>query len=313
MVVYLVRVVNQLHWQRLLIFNTVAQYQYMKKFAILCSIILVFFIALPARAFEISPIKLLLTADSDSTQTIVLKVKNTADKDLPFSFTVLGMRQDGAGLPVFERGINSAEAWVYPESNAATLKAGETKSINFIVKIPAQTAPGSYYVGLSAEPTTSSNLNARLVSLLTLQVSGIVQESLLIEKWDVKGIIDNQQGWQFNLGIKNAGSVEVPISGQVHIRNYKGTTIFSEPISAGNTLLVGAKRLLSPQIMLQHRLQLPGLYQAQIQLSYGKPNQTASAIVYVWYIPWWGKLVGGAVIILFLVLLTKFWIKRRKY
>src|SRR3989344_249568 len=172
-----------------------------------------FIFALPARAFEISPVKALLTIDPDTSQTIVVKIKNTEKNNLVFKLNVLGMIQDENGRPVFSGGIDAAESWVRPENNLINIKSGETKSANFIIKIPADAVSGSYYLGLTVEPVfeknNSAGLSARLVSLLTLQVKGLVQESVLIEKFESLKNIFTEKKLKFDLNLKNNGTIEV--------------------------------------------------------------------------------------------------------
>lgn len=278
----------------------------MKKFLAIISVCIFVFSALPVHAFEIAPIKMLITADADTTQTVVLKIKNTATTDTNYVLSVLGLRQDNGGLSVFERGISPAETWVYPEASQVTVKAGETKSVNFIIKIPADSLSGSHYVGLAAESAAvengQSSLNAKLVSLLTLQVSGLVTESVAIHTWEKVG--ESATSWQFNLQLQNTGSVEVLTKGTVVLKNYRGDEIFSQSINTGNKLLAGSKRALQVQANVQNKLQLPGLYQVQVKLQYGKTGQEVSALVYVWYIPLWSKVAGVAVVGILILLVV---------
>lgn len=278
--------------------------------------IFIFFIAAsPARAFEISPVKSLFTVDPGKSQTVVLKIKNTEKNNLTFKLSVLGMSQDEDGRPVFSRGSDTAESWVYPENNLVNIKFGETKSVNFIIKIPADTLAGSHYLGLAVEPvmqkSDQSSLATRLVSLLTLQVKGLVEESVQIENWAPLADVTSEKNWQFDLGLKNSGSIEVLMRGTVAIRNWKEEEIFSEPVILGNKLLAGSKRVLHPKITLRNDINLPGLYSAQVKINYGLTNQAVSAIAYVWYFPQWSKIVL-AITVLFLVLLIVFFVKRSR-
>lgn len=283
--------------------------------------VFVFFVwILPAAAFEITPVKSLLTVEPGASQTIVLKIKNTEKNNLAFKLSVSGVRQDEAGRPIFERGISLAENWIYPENNLVNIKPNEIKPVNFIIKIPADAAAGSNYLGLAVEPALSSagskegeqsSLQTRLVSLLTLQVKGMVEESIAIEKWAPLVGTTNQKKWKFDLSLKNNGTIEVPLRGTVGIRNWKGEEIFSEPIVLGNKLLAGAKRVLQPETTLRNNINLPGLYSAQIKINYGLTNQTVSAIAYVWYFPMWSKIVL-VITALLLVSLVIFAVKRPK-
>jgi len=279
---------------------------------------LTFFVwVLPVRAFSISPAKILLTVDAGASRTVAVKIKNDEKNDLNFRLGVLGMRQNEQGEPIFTRGEDAAENWVYPENGQVNIKSGATKDINFIIKIPADALAGSYYLGLFAEPTLSkekpANVNTRLVSLLTLQVSGMVNESLVIEKWEPLTGVSGEKKWKFNLLLKNVGAMEVDMRGMAALRNWKGEEIFSQPLVLGNKLLAGSKRALQPEIILRDDIKLPGLYQAQIKINYGKTNQPVSSIAYIWYFPAWSKVVLaglGAVLLILLVLMAKKLVKR---
>lgn len=275
-------------------------------------IFFLFFTAQSASAFQISPVKSLFTVNPGTNQTMVVKIKNTEKNILTFKLSVLGMTQDENGKPVFLRGADVAESWVYPESNSVSLKAGETKSVNFIAKIPGDALSGSQYLGLAVEPvmpkSDQASLNSRLVSMLTLQVTGVVNESVMVEKWArLKDVSDNKN-WKFDLSLKNNGTIEVDLAGMVAVKNWQGEEIFTEQIILGNKLLAGSKRVLQPQITMQDRVKLPGLYQAQVKVNYGRTNQTATAVEYVWYFPMWSRVVavvGGFFLVLLVVLLVK--------
>jgi hypothetical protein len=271
----------------------------------------IFLVVSPVRAFSISPVKILLTADPDVNQTTILKINNSEKTDQIFKLDVLGTTQDETGLPVFGRGTEVAESWVYPENNTVKVKAGETKSVSFIVNIPSDAAAGSHYFGLAVEPVvedSKNNLNSRLVSLLFLQVKGLVREELLVEKWEPRANISNNKNLTFSLKLKNSGVVEVPLRGTVAVRNWHGDEIFSEPIVLGNKLLADSYRVLSPKIILRDNISLPGLYQFQLKVNYGLTNQMSSAIAYVWYFPSWSRWVVvffGLLIILAVIFLIK--------
>ncbi len=283
----------------------------------LLTLFIFFIAALPARAFEISPVKSLFTVDPGTSQIIVIKIKNSEKNNLAFKLSVLGMQQDEDGKPIFSRGIDLAESWVYPENNLINIKSGETKSANFIIKIPADAVAGSYYLGLTVEPVLSekndqASLSTRLVSLLTLQVKGLVEESVAIEKWAPSASRRNDleiKKLKFDLNLKNNGTIEVLMRGAVAIRNWKGEEIFSEPIILGNKLLAGSKRVLQPEVILKNDINLPGLYSAQVKINYGRTNQVVSAIAYVWYFPKWSKIVLGMMVLLVAFLI--FWRVKR--
>lgn len=286
-----------------------------KYFFYILGIFIFFIAARPARAFGVSPAKILLTVDPGSSQTVAVKIKNDENTSLNFKLGVLGVKQNEQGGPVFTRGEDASENWVYPESNPVNIKPDSVKDVNFIIKIPADALPGSYYLGLFAEPVwpkgAQANVNTRLVSLLTLQVSGLVSESLAIEKWAPLAGVSGEKKWKFDLLLKNVGAIEMDMRGSIALRNWKGEEIFSQSLVLGNKLLAGAKRALQPEIVLRDDIKLPGLYQVQVKINYGKTNLSASSLAYVWYFPVWSKVVLVLAVLLIVVLI--FWrIKRVK-
>ncbi len=286
------------------------------KLFLLTGILTFLIIAQPARAFEISPAKSLLTVDPGTSRTVVVKIQNTEKNNLVFKLNVLGMSQNENGEPVFSRGIDAAENWVYPENNLVSIKSGEIKSVNFIIKTPADALAGSHYLGLAVEPVLSpssgaASLSTRLVSLLTLEVKGLVNESVQIEKWAPLAGVTGKKNWQFDLNLKNSGTIETSLRGTLAVRNWQGEEIFSEPVTLGNKLLAGSRRVLHPETTLRNDSNLPGLYSAQIKINYGLTNQTVSSVAYIWYFPMWSKtiLVIAGLLLVFLI----FWrVKRVK-
>lgn len=269
---------------------------------------LIFFIH-PVRAFGISPSKILLTIDPNTSQTVVIKINNSESKDLDFKLGVLGLKQDDSGKPVLGGDLTDAENWVYPENKTISIKAGQAKIANFILNVPDKTTPGSYYVGLFAE--SGGEVGARIVSLLTIQVAGVVNESILIEKWlPVKNSASNRER-KFEVNLKNNGDVEVQLKSVLSVRNWKGEEIFAEPLILGNKLLAGSRRVLSTSVVLKDNIKLPGLYQSQIKINFGLSNQMTSAIAYFWFFPQWSQvfLIIFGILIFGLVI---FVIKRKK-
>ena len=249
--------------------------------------------------------------DPDTSQTVLIKVHNTFTSNKSsqasiFKLGVVGVIQDNNGLPVFERGIEDAEQWVYPEASVLEIGSNQTKITRFIIRVPPGAQPGSHHVGLTIEPTSANSVNAihsRLVSLLTVQVAGQVAERLVLTTWAPKNIIVTDKKWPFDLEIQNKGQAEVSLDGSVIINNWQGREVLRAPIMLGNKVLPGAKRALAPVVSATDHSSLPGLYKARITITYGLTNQTASAIAYIWYFPIWSRIVVGAFFAILLVLI----------
>ena len=67
------------------------------------------------------------------------------------------------------------------------IASGKQKKINFSIKVPLGSDPGSHYAGLVVEPIQSAlgqtNITARVALLVLLQVAGTVAETLKITRW----------------------------------------------------------------------------------------------------------------------------------
>ncbi|MFA5061609.1 MAG: hypothetical protein WC526_00470 [Patescibacteria group bacterium] len=275
----------------------------LKKTAILVFLSAVFLWAGQAWAFSISPTRTLITADPGTSQTVSVTINNNGTNYSAFIFKVLGAVEDEKGRPVFGTGIEVAENWV--------VSLGDGK---FLVKIPKDAAPGSHYLGLAVIPTAETrgkiSLNTQLVSLLTIQVSGVVHEAVSINNWKVeKKLAEN--GWVFELGLVNNGNIEVPLSGSVVIKDFRGVKVFSSDINLGNKLLAGSSRNLKPEIGAGSGVVWPGLYKVQVNVTYGKTGQLVSAVYDLWYFPWWSQALFVVLILAFFILLRFLSIRKK--
>ncbi len=267
---------------------------------------------LTVRAFTISPARYLVTVDPGGQQKISLTVKNDEAENLVFKFSVTGMVVDSAGRPRFGNGIDEAENWVKPEVGTLLIVSGGQKKINFIIRVPSGASPGAHYVGLTVQPEEplggQENLIGRLISLVNLQVAGEVNENLEIIRWRGKKSLTGQERWDFDLEFKNNGTIEVPLSGTVTVKNWRGQDLFSIPLTMGNPLLAHATRSLTPSIEAGQRLNFPGFYSVQAQITYGKTKQVVSATTTLWYFPRQILITSG----LILLVLTTLIIWRKK-
>jgi uncharacterized membrane protein len=270
-----------------------------------------FIFAQSASAYSISPVKYLITIDPGKTETATIKIKNEEPMPLTFKLKVMGLSQDAQGKPVITNQADGAGTWVKPEADSVSVDPGNTAEAKYLITAPADAKSGSYYLALAIEPVvpegTGISISSRLVSLLTLQVAGMVQESLEIKKWQpASGVFRQKDNWKFNLNIANKGNIEVVMKGTLSIKNWRGQEIMSEDKKLGNTLLSGAERSLTidsgPQ---KANIYLPGLYQAKIKVLYGRTGQTIVDSVNFWYLPnwiWW--VLGGIILLIILIIVA---------
>ena len=150
--------------------------------------------------------------------------------------------------------------------------------------------------------------SARLLSLLSLQIAGTARENLKIEQWFGNSFFKLlKNDGNFNLTIKNNGNVDLPVVGQLILKDRQGNILKSQTINLGNALIPGTRRFLETKLSLKPLL-IPGFYQAEIVINYGQLNQTVFASTSFCYLPFWLVLII-LLLLLFLFILFK---KRQK-
>lgn len=285
----------------------------MKNFFCLVSVFFSLVVVEAALAFSISPTKILLTIEPGKSSEVFVEVENNEKQDMVFSGMVLGARQDNEGRPVFLANYTAAEKWVKPKTNQISLKSGAKDKIYFAIQVPTNTPSGAYYLALVVQSVSAGGdvgLTGQIASLLNLQVSGLVSESVKINKWEFSEQKFDRDNWRFLLNLENSGNIEVLLDGNLSVSSWREREIFKEKLNLGNKLLAHSFRFLQPEFNLAKKsIYLPGLYRVKVDISYGKTNQRVVESVYVWYWPVWSKIVG--LVLLFLVLVMFVWLGRR--
>lgn len=283
----------------------------MKK--IILILILSYFVlaAREASAFGLSPSRTLLTMDPGASHVLRLKIKNDEPRDLVLQLKILGVKQSADDHLAYVPGLYEAENWVMPEVNKVSVKSGEEKTVGFEINVPAKAAPGSSYLALTVETTLddgpkqgATNLQAVVVSLLTLQISGTVEEKLEIVKWSAEKYSLTKASWPFVLLLKNDSPVEVMMSGKVKVRDWLGREVLSRDLNLGGKFLARAARTRPVLVELVGGLHLPGKYTIEVKINYGKTKQVVFAVAEAWFFPIWSMVAGGLLILFALGLAT---------
>ena len=254
-----------------------------------------------ADAFSITPTKAIITVNAGATDEYKIWIKNEEKNSKNFNLKITGFEQDNSGKPVFGNNKSEAEKWIKFNQNNLLLNIGESKSVDIAIAVPIDAKPGSYYVAVVAEALSASssqisgtNLSGQVVSLLFLQVGGLVNESIKITKWEPQKDLIIGNNWNFYLNLANNGDIETPMIGSLKINNWRGQNIIEEKINLGNQLLANSVRFLYPEMKLDSKsVYLPGLYQAQINIKYGKTGQTIAKMTNIWYFPKYSMWLGG--------------------
>jgi hypothetical protein len=273
-----------------------------------------------ADAFSITPTKAIITVNAGATDEYKIWIKNEEKNSKNFNLKITCFEQDNAGRPVFGSNKSEAEKWIKFNQYNLLLNTGESKSIDVAIAVPVGAKPGSYYIAVvvetavaSSSQTSATNLSGQVASLLFLQVGGLVNESIKIIKWEPKKDLITGNSWNFYLNLANNGDIETPMIGSLKINNWRGQNIIEEKINLGNQLLANSVRFLYPEMKLDSKnIYLPGLYQAQINIKYGKTGQTIAKMTHIWYFPRYSMWLGGFSALFFIFILFFIFKKLRK-
>ncbi len=274
-----------------------------------------FFWAPPTLAFTISPVRFLITADPGSTQVTKIQVDNDEAIGMKFVPVVFGVRQGEKGQPVFGKNLESAEQWVKSVDTEINVGPGGKSEVVFEIDIPRDAIPGSHYLGLGVESGNTGKSNVgfspRLLSLITIQVSGSAYESLLVKKFESEQSWTSQKSWRFDLVLENKGNVEVPVSGELVINSWRGHALVVKQIFSNNKVLAGAQKITNFETDVAGSVLWPGIYQVESRIAYGLTKQSITAVDYVWYWPVW-SLVGLSVVVIVVFMLTFKFVRKIK-
>ena len=250
-----------------------------------------------AKAFAISPLKQQVTLSPGAEgQIVVVTVLNEEAQKMSYVMKVMGAKQLDNGRVVYGTGISPAEQWVSTETGSVSIEPGQTKEVNFIVSIPRDTPAGSYFLGLGAGADVAGDnknigVSGQVISVLLIQVAGVVNESLTIENWQIPGL-SVSRNWPASVLVANNGTTELPVSGEIIVRDWLGRQIYNSTFQMTSVLLPGSARKQSAKISLPGgRWYVAGPYETEIKINFGLTRQKTVAIGSVWYLPYYSFVI----------------------
>jgi len=270
----------------------------MKKIIFSLFICLLLGMVVNADAFTVSPVKQIVTLEQGSWVNVKIKVRNTERETTKYKISVLGVKQDDSGYPVYGSNIEEAEKWVSTEQDVLEISPGKEAEATFRVAVPKGTYPGSHYVGLSAEPVLEGvenrNFSGKLISLLLLEVAGEVNESLSAVKWEGDRVLYlSLTNVRLTAELKNDGSAELPLKGKIRVYDWLNRKVAEEDVFLGNVILPQTQRRTEVLLPAPSSWLLPGAYRAQLDVAYGRTAQKISAQYSFWHVSiYWLITVG---------------------
>lgn len=289
---------------------------------------------------SVSPVSFDFGVNPGAVETNIIKVTNASDAVLELEAKVeniLGADENGRVQLTEKETEFSLSSWVTVSPARFSLKARESRTISFSIRVPATAEPGGHYgsiligtVASTNSEVTGSSIVQRVGSLLLVRVAGEARERGSISQfqtktysgsWEEVKSSDNSTTFllppagqmekektakyfsqgpiAFQLTFKNDGNVHFQPQGFVRVTNLFGRTVAQLPIYPRN-VFPGVERD-NVAIWDTERL-WGGYYKAEVVGLYGQKNSPLSATTTFWAFPTTATIVIGVLLILSLML-----------
>ncbi len=277
--------------------------------------------AKPASAITVIPPRLELEGDPGTTVSGEFSVMNESASSQTYYTQVENFEaKDETGSPQFVQSKEGLAIWVQVASSV-TAAGGEKKTIPFSVKIPANAEPGGYFASIfvrTTPPPASGgevSIGARLGTLILMRVNGDIQEGVDILEFASK----EKKRFFTSLPVElyyrfqNTGADRVKPSGEIIIKNIIGmkAKVLSANRSEGSVLPRSIRRFEMAWITsgggtedINANISSPvptgffpaakyqlshfaiGLYTANLNITFGQNNNTATDSFMFFVFPW---------------------------
>ncbi|MDO8625857.1 MAG: hypothetical protein Q7K39_00130 [Candidatus Magasanikbacteria bacterium] len=254
-----------------------------------------------ASALSLSPAKATFFIDPSSQASNTITIHNDSPVTKKFAISVLGARLGQNGAPEFGVGFDIAESWVKLDVETATILPGEVRDVPYVISVPQDAVPSAHYVGLAineaATPQSAVGLSGRLVSIIYIQVAGLVREELAVSPGSATPIYPWKVSRAWPVAINNIGTIPVPLTGKIEVTTANNKKIYSAPLTLGNNLIPGAWRQISVPLSLEGA-RWPGFYSARFFVQYGQSQSVIVKNSAIFYTPKWLVVLVGAGLLL---------------
>ena len=217
----------------------------------------------------------------------------------PLNFEPRGEAGDGSLIPLVETetsGLSLAE-WIEVERNAILIEPEQTKDVPFVVRVPAEAAPGGHFAAFTVStrppdvtPGVAKIRTAQVVtSLFFVRIAGEVVEQGSIREFRPEQSLVSKPEVTFALRFENDGNVHLRPQGDIVITNMWGQERGVIPINRyahfGNVLPDSIRKFT---FTWKGDLSLSdiGRYNAVVTLAYGQDaRQFVTSTTNFWVLP----------------------------
>lgn len=202
---------------------------------------------------------------------------------------------DETGLPIFaspgETTDYSLSSWIDLPRDPITLGPGETRSIPFSVRVPADASPGAHFGGVFLEseaPKLSSSgagIGYSVGTIIDLKLPGDVVEDAQLREFSTKRFIYGSPSVSFTAKVSNLGNVLARPTGIIEITDMFGKKVGTVNVNdTAAPVFPGSERSYAAD--WEGNSFAFGRYQAVLSLVYGdQERKTISATASFWVLP----------------------------
>jgi hypothetical protein len=203
------------------------------------------FLLLPgdrARALTVSPVLFDMDIAPGASAQAKIVLTNETDEPQTFSFLAenfIASGEEGAQTYIHEEELTGLASWVYPDRPEVSLDPGKSADFPFLIRVPEDAEPGGHYAAIffsrgSGDGAPSAKggvgITEQVGVLLLVRVPGNIMEQSNVESFRMaRGAVLHRLPAEFELRVRNTGSVHVRPTGTLVIRNMIGMTVARLP------------------------------------------------------------------------------------
>ena len=271
-------------------------------------------------ALKISPVRLDVTGDPGTTQTLDVYITNVSDVQATLhpevdDFVAAGDESGHPDVLLDEKQYapsHSLKRFASPLNNF-TLAAGEEKDIRVPITIPKNAAGGGYYGAVRFSPTQaltskSLSLTASVGTIVLLKVNGAISEKMSLASFDIRRadkpgtFFTNNKKLSAVIRFNNTGNIQLEPFGTLTVKRF-GKVVQQTQINnsdpRGNVLPDSIRRFTTPLTKLGSF----GKYTLEGNFGYGTTGQLLTSSMTFYIVPVPLILVGVAVLLILLFLI----------
>jgi hypothetical protein len=259
-------------------------------------------------SISISPLTFDLSGNAGDTIVNEVIVRNTGKETLNInveSQDFVASGEEGEVNLTDTNNTYSLSKWIEINDGKFAIAGGQQKRVKFSIRLPFNAEPGGHYASVFAHLSppagaqSGAYIGQKIGALVLMRVAGKTTESASVETFKTaksqyaKGPVD------FDLRIKNTGTVHIKPKGMIAITNMWGKKVADVSVDQKN-VLPGAIRHMSAKWEKTPKF---GKYTATLLTYYGPDNKQLTAATTFWIIPWKTVAIWGGILLIVLVLL----------